>query len=140
MKTQVGHNRAKTPSVDKQQTCLPSSAIYDHKLTMSDLDAHARPPELFRQQFKYYQKASIDTLDVDPDLFDLVRPNLSSCYDRNFFHHPPDDITNLYSTFLGNSVNTLPPSISNARLYEHPDLPGMPLAEHGSRSSCLSLW
>jgi hypothetical protein len=111
----------------------PSCPIYDtRKVTMSDLDAHARPPEAFRQQFKYYQKASIHTLNTDPDLFDLARPNLSSCYHRNFFHQSPDHVTNIYSTFLGDRVNTLPPSPSNPRLYEHPDLPGMPLSEHGS--------
>ena len=92
------------------------------------MDAHARPPEALRRQYKHYQKLSLDALNADPDLFDIHRPdNLAACHSRNFFHHPPDDITNLYSTFLGEPVNTLPPSVTSARLYEHPDLPGMPL-------------
>jgi alkylated DNA repair protein alkB family protein 1 len=106
---------------------------------MPNLDAHARPPELLRQQYKRYQKASIHALDNDPDLFDFSRLNLSACSDRNFFHYPPDDLINIYSTFLGELVDTLPPSVKSARLYEHPDLPGMPLSEHGPRNSFLSL-
>jgi len=102
------------------------------------MDAHARPPEALRLQYKHYQKLSLQALDDDPDLFDIRRPNLAACHDRNFFHHPPDDITNLYSTFLGDHVNTLPSSVTSARLYEHPDLPGTPLLLHGTQSSFLS--
>ncbi|KEQ60085.1 uncharacterized protein M437DRAFT_55067 [Aureobasidium melanogenum CBS 110374] len=44
----------------------------------SHLDAHARPPEDLRRQYKHYQKASIQLLDADPDLFDTNRRNLSA--------------------------------------------------------------
>jgi alkylated DNA repair protein alkB family protein 1 len=105
------------------------------------MDAHARPPEALRRQYKHYQKLSQEALDADPVLFDIHRPdNLAACHSRSFFHHPSNDITNLYSTFLGEPVNTLPPSVTSARLYEHQDLPGTPLSKHGAQSSFLSLW
>jgi hypothetical protein len=141
-KHKVGHNnRAKTRDKHQQQpTFITSSPICTLGVTMPNLDAHARPPEVLRQQYKHYQKASIHALDNDPDLFDISRPNLSACSDRNFLHHPPDDIINIYSTFLSEPVDTLPPSVESARLYEHPDLPGMTLSENGSQNSFLSLW
>lgn len=101
----------------------------------SHLDAHARPPEDLRRQYKHYQKASIQLLDADPDLFDTNRRNLSAYRDRNFFQQPPDDITRLYSHFLGEPVTTLPPAIESATIYEHPDAPGTPSSLHGIRFS-----
>ncbi|CAD0100958.1 unnamed protein product [Aureobasidium mustum] len=78
----------------------------------SHLDAHARPPE-----------------DLHPDLFDTQRRNLSAYQDRNLFQQaPPDDITTVYSRFLGKPVTTLPPSIESAIIYEHPDAPDIQLA------------
>ncbi|KAH0174088.1 oxidoreductase, partial [Aureobasidium melanogenum] len=91
----------------------------------SHLDAHARPPEDLRRQYKHYQKASTQALDADPDLFDTHRRNLSAYQARNFFQQAPDDITRLYSYFLGEPVITLPPSIESATIYEHPDAPGL---------------
>ncbi|KAI4731390.1 hypothetical protein E4T49_01026 [Aureobasidium sp. EXF-10728] len=90
------------------------------------LDAHARPPEALRRQYKHYQKASTHVLDADPDLFDIHRRNLSLYQDRNFFQQAPDEITNLYSRFLAEPLDALPPSFQSARIYEHPDAPGMP--------------
>lgn len=104
------------------------------------MDAHARPPEALRRQYKHYQKLSLQALHDDPDLFDLRRPNLAACHERNFFPHHPDHITNLYSTFLADHVNTLPPSVPSARLYEHSHLPGTLPLSHGIRTSFLSPW
>jgi alkylated DNA repair protein alkB family protein 1 len=107
---------------------------------MAQLDAHARPPEALRCQYKHYQKLSRNALDDDPDLLDSRRPGLSACHDRNFFHRSPDDITNLYSDFVGEPVDTLPPSLTSAGLYEHPHVPGTSLLLHGAQSSILSPW
>ena len=99
----------------------------------SHLDAHARPPEVLRRQYKHYQKASPQLLDADPDLFDTQRRNLSAYQDRNLFQQAPDDITTVYSRFLGKPVTALPPSIETAIIYEHPDAPGTPFFLYGLR-------
>lgn len=106
----------------------------------SHLDAHARPPEDLRQQYKHYQKASTQLLNADPDLFDTHRPNLPAYQGRNLFERAPDDLTRVYSHFLGEPVITLPPSIKSARLYEHPDAPGTPNPLHAVPNSFLSQW
>ncbi|THZ02539.1 oxidoreductase [Aureobasidium pullulans] len=92
------------------------------------LDAHARPPDALRLQYKHYQKASIHALDQDPVLFDAHRRNLNAYDDRNFHQREPEAIQNIYSRFLGEPVNIPPTSIQSAKLYEHPDVPEVQLS------------
>ena len=147
-KHKVG-NRAKmqtqqpqTPH-QQQQNPQPSFCLLDNKISLpimtQHLDAHARPPDALRLQYKHYQKASIHALDQDPDLFDAHRRNLNAYDDRNFHQREPEAIQNIYSRFLGEPLNTPPTSFQSARLYEHPDVPGRCRPSASTRSLFLSL-
>lgn len=90
---------------------------------MAGLDAHARPPESIRTQYKRYQKLSRAALASDPDVFDPRRDNLAGCLESSY--QLPTEVRHVMHQFLqdtSSSASVEPPHCPKA--YEHPRVPG----------------